>query len=122
MAKSHLKTIKLTYHHCQKECISSPSTVLQRNSWKNNNPVFVEYAKNVADALLASDIKDNDLNELYKVSCGNNTVEQLHNDVLAKFSEKIESIFDDYRIIVDKYLAENLPTGIRNLSSIYSRL
>ena len=54
------------------------------------NAQFVEYAKNVADALLASDIKDNDLHELYKVSCGNNTVEQLHNDVLAKFSEKIE--------------------------------
>lgn len=43
-------------------------------------------------------------------------------NIQLKFSEKIESIFDDYRIIVDKYLAENLPTGIRKLSSIYSRL
>lgn len=46
----------------------------------------------------------------------------LNINIQLKFSEKIESIFDDYRIIVDKYLAENLPTGIRKLSSIYSRL
>ena len=43
-------------------------------------------------------------------------------NIQLKFSEKIESIFDDYRTIVDKYLAENLPTGTRKLSSIYSRL
>ena len=46
----------------------------------------------------------------------------LNINIQLKFSEKIESIFDDYRIIVDKYLAENLPTGTRKLSSIYSRL
>lgn len=43
-------------------------------------------------------------------------------NIQLKFSEKIESIFDDYRTIVDKYLADNLPTGTRKLSSIYSRL
>lgn len=43
-------------------------------------------------------------------------------NIQLKFSDKIESIFDDYRTIVDKYLAENLPTGTRKLSSIYSRL
>ncbi len=54
----------------------------------SKNAEFVEYANNVADALLTSDAKT--LEELMQVKVGNNTVEQLHNDVLAKFSEKIE--------------------------------
>ncbi len=43
-------------------------------------------------------------------------------NIQLKFSEKIENIFEDYRNIVDKYLVDNLPGGIRKLSSIYSRL
>lgn len=46
----------------------------------------------------------------------------LNINIQLKFSDKVENIFEDYRTIVDKYLAENLPTGIRKLSSIYSRL
>lgn len=52
------------------------------------NAEFVEYANNVAEALLSSGA--NTLEDLMKVKVGANTVEQLHNDVLAKFSEKIE--------------------------------
>ncbi len=52
------------------------------------NEEFVKYAHNVADALLANDV--NDVESLMKVKHGDHTVEQLHNDVLAKFSEKIE--------------------------------
>lgn len=46
----------------------------------------------------------------------------LNINIQLKFSDKVEDIFDDYRTVVDKYLAKNLPTGIRKLSSIYSRL
>lgn len=46
----------------------------------------------------------------------------LNINIQLKFSDKIEDIFEDYRTIVDNYLADNLPTGIRKLSSIYSRL
>ena len=46
----------------------------------------------------------------------------LNINIQLKFSEKVENIFEDYRTIVDKYFAENIPTGIRKLSAIYSRL
>ena len=46
----------------------------------------------------------------------------LNINIQLKFSDKVEDIFEDYRTIVDKYLADNLPTGIRKLSAIYSRL
>jgi len=43
-------------------------------------------------------------------------------NIQLKFSEKIDSIFDEYRLRTDNYFADNLPSGIRKLSSIYSRL
>lgn len=46
----------------------------------------------------------------------------LNINIQLKFSEKIESIFEDYRIKTDKFLSENLPSGVKKLSSIYSRL
>ncbi len=52
------------------------------------NSEFVEYANNVAEALLSSGARS--LDELMQIKIGDNTLEQLHNDVLAKFSEKIE--------------------------------
>lgn len=52
------------------------------------NAEFIGYAEKVADALLANNIAN--LDELMQSKSGNNTIEQLHNDVLAKFSEKIE--------------------------------
>jgi len=54
------------------------------------NVQFVEYANNVAEALLKADVENNNTEELFKIKYENNTIEQLHNDVLAKFSEKIE--------------------------------
>jgi elongation factor Ts len=53
------------------------------------NAEFVEYAQNVAVAYLNSDAET--VEDLFKVKTSNgSTVENLHNDVLAKFSEKIE--------------------------------
>jgi elongation factor Ts len=52
------------------------------------NAGFVEYTQAVGDALISSNA--NTVEELMKVSIKGTTVENLHNDILAKFSEKIE--------------------------------
>jgi len=52
------------------------------------NAEFVEYTKNVGEALITSNA--NTVEELMKVNLNGTTVENLHNDVLAKFSERIE--------------------------------
>ncbi len=52
------------------------------------NADFVAYANNVVDALMANNVST--LEDLMKLSVGNDTVEGLHNEILAKFSEKIE--------------------------------
>lgn len=52
------------------------------------NAGFVGFAAQVADALFVNDPKNMD--ELMQVKIGNETVKDLFNDVLAKFSEKIE--------------------------------
>ena len=53
---------------------------------KNEN--FVNYANTVAKAYLENDV--NSVEELLNVKVGNDTIQGLHNEVLAKFSEKIE--------------------------------
>ena len=52
------------------------------------NAGFVEYTQAAADALITSNVST--VEELMKISINGTTVENLHNDVLAKFSEKIE--------------------------------
>lgn len=52
------------------------------------NEGFVEYANIVANSFLNNEV--NSVEELMKVKVGNDTVEGLHNEILAKFSEKIE--------------------------------
>lgn len=52
------------------------------------NASFVEYTQVVADALINSDATTAE--ELMKINVNNNSIENLHNDILAKFSEKIE--------------------------------
>ena len=52
------------------------------------NEEFVTYVDQVADAVMNSNVETTE--ELLKVKVGDNTVEELHNDILAKFSEKIE--------------------------------
>lgn len=52
------------------------------------NDDFVQYANEVAKAYLNNDV--NDVEALFKVKVGDNTVEAMHNDILSKFSEKIE--------------------------------
>lgn len=39
-----------------------------------------------------------------------------------KFSNKVEEIFNDYRISVDSRLVSLTPKSVKKLSSIYSRL
>jgi len=52
------------------------------------NAEFDAFVNNVAQALLANNIDTQD--ELYKIAIGNDTVEGVYNEILAKFSEKIE--------------------------------
>ena len=52
------------------------------------NADFVGYTQAVADALIASNAST--VEELMRINTNGTTVENLHNDVLAKFSEKIE--------------------------------
>lgn len=52
------------------------------------NEEFENYANKVCQALLDNDVKDVD--SLMKLSSGNDTIEGIHNEILAKFSEKIE--------------------------------
>ena len=52
------------------------------------NAEFVAYVNKVAETLINSDVANVD--ELKKVSLGSMTVLDLHNEILAKFSEKIE--------------------------------
>ncbi len=52
------------------------------------NPEFETYVNKVADALMANDVTL--LDDLMKLTVGGDTIEGMHNEILAKFSEKIE--------------------------------
>lgn len=68
------------------------------------NEDFVVYVNKVADALRDNEVASTD--ELMKIKVGNDSIEGLHSEILAKFSEKIEirrfekmhtkGIFTDY--------------------------
>jgi len=51
------------------------------------NEEFVKYAEEIANALLSNDVKDEE--SLMAVNIGGKTLLDLHNEILAKFSEKI---------------------------------
>jgi len=72
------------------------------------NAEFVKYTQDVAEALINSDA--NTVEELFKVSVNGNVVENLHNDVLAKFSEKIE-IRRIKRIVSQGYIESYIHAG-----------
>lgn len=52
------------------------------------NQEFIDYGEIIADALLKNDAED--VASLMKLKYGNDTVEGIHNGILAKFAEKIE--------------------------------
>jgi elongation factor Ts len=52
------------------------------------NEGFIEYANTVAKAYLENEV--NSVEELMAVKVGSDTIEGMHNEILAKFSEKIE--------------------------------
>ncbi|MGE5478871.1 MAG: translation elongation factor Ts [Chloroflexota bacterium] len=52
------------------------------------NAQFTTYAETVAEALLNNDVASVD--DLMKIAVDNDTIEGLHNEILAKFSERIE--------------------------------
>jgi elongation factor Ts len=72
------------------------------------NQDFVTYANQVADAVMNSEAATTE--ELLQVKVGDNTVEELHNDILAKFSEKIE-IKKFQRVTSEGYIAEYIHAG-----------
>jgi len=53
------------------------------------NAEFIDYVNNVAGVLLANDV--NSAQELYQLSYNGAIIENLHNEILAKFSERIEA-------------------------------
>lgn len=52
------------------------------------NQEFVNYGETIADALLANNVTD--VPSLMKLNYKNDTIEGIHNEILAKFAEKIE--------------------------------
>lgn len=72
------------------------------------NADFVAYANNVVDALMANNVST--LEDLMKLSVGNDTVEGLHNEILAKFSEKIE-IRRFERLTTEGFVASYIHAG-----------
>ncbi len=72
------------------------------------NAEFVEYANKLADAILDSDVTT--IDELMKVNVAGDTVEGLHNEILAKFSEKIE-IKRFNRIISNGFISAYIHAG-----------
>lgn len=72
------------------------------------NEQFVNYARNVADTILANDF--NSIDELLQAKSGDDTIQGLHNEILAKFSEKIE-IGRFYKIISDGFIAAYIHAG-----------
>lgn len=80
--------------------------------------------------LLAS-VRNNNTNALSRISSCQRKLSILRGEyykyvmninIQLKFSDKVDSIFDDYRLRTDNYLVDNLPSGTKKLSSIYSRL
>jgi elongation factor Ts len=68
----------------------SKSVILEVNcetDFVARNEEFVKYADELADALLNSDAKDEE--SLMAINIGDKTLGDLHNEILAKFSEKI---------------------------------
>ncbi len=74
------------------------------------NEGFEKYVHTAAQALLESDVDK--IDDLMKVQVGKDTIEQLHNEILAKFSEKVEVRRFD-RIKTDGYVSEYIHTGSR---------
>ncbi len=74
------------------------------------NEGFVEYANQLGYAYLNNEV--NSIDELMKVKVGNDTIEGLHNEILAKFSEKIE-VRRMEKIKTNGYLSAYIHSGSR---------
>jgi elongation factor Ts len=72
------------------------------------NQAFVDYVNSIADALITNHVSTTD--ELLNVSLGTMTVLDLHNEILAKFSEKIE-IRRFEKIKSEGYFADYIHAG-----------
>ncbi len=72
------------------------------------NQEFVDFARKLADIILEN--APENVEELMKLKYGDDTVEDLHNDVLAKFSEKIE-ISRFARMVSEGYIASYIHAG-----------
>jgi elongation factor Ts len=55
----------------------------------SRNEQFIKYVETVRDAYFNNDTANN-LDDIFKTSVGNDTVEGIHNEILAKFSENIQ--------------------------------
>lgn len=72
------------------------------------NAEFVNYVNTVAGALLENKVSSTE--ELYKLNFNGTVIENLHNEILAKFSEKIEARRFD-RWTTDGFLAAYMHAG-----------
>lgn len=67
------------------------------------NEQFINYVDSVAQAILENEV--NDINELMNIKTNNDTIGDLHNEILAKFSENIQ-IRRFEKIKTNGYIAE----------------
>lgn len=72
------------------------------------NQGFVDFAAKLAGIILENN--PNSVEELMKLTYGTDTIKDLHNDILAKFSEKIEIRRFD-RMVSDGYIASYIHAG-----------
>ncbi len=72
------------------------------------NQEFVNYADLLADAILNNEVKSEE--ELMKVSVGDDSIQGLHNEILAKFSENIQ-IRRFERFTTDGYFTDYVHAG-----------
>lgn len=72
------------------------------------NAIFEQYAKTVTDAALGNNIKT--VEELMTVKVGDDTIQGMHNEILAKFSENI-SVRRIDRITSEGFISDYIHTG-----------
>ncbi len=75
-----------------------------RTDFVARNEEFIKYVETLRDAYFANDVKT--IDELMLVPVNNDTVQGIHNEILAKFSENIslrryEKLCSDNGFIVD---------------------
>jgi elongation factor Ts len=74
------------------------------------NEEFVQFVDQIAQSLLNA--RQHDMENIWDINTGTSTLKEMHNDILAKFSEKIE-LRRYERMTTDGFIADYIHTGSR---------